>query len=126
MRVEASGQILRMAFLGITAASTGVTALYQAGLEAYVPALLAVGGLIALLFAWAYVEFGAFARKNRERAERGQNFAKPQQRIDDEMIARGILAAQKERPLSEAERAAIADELDHAYREHRDGVHLDD
>lgn len=122
LRFEAGGQIIRLVFLGVTAASTGVTALYQAGLSSFVAPLLLAGAAGVVGFAFGYVELGLYARKNRENADRGQNFAKPAQKIDDEMLAKALVAGMKERELSEDERAVIEGELDRAYRQNRSGI----
>lgn len=53
------------------------------------------------------------------------NFAGPSMRMDDELLARGILAAREGRELSEGERLAIDGELDHAFSECRDGIELE-
>lgn len=126
MRMEAAGNILQMGFLGVTAASTLTSALTLIGYEQYAPYLLSVGLLGTVVFAFSYVEFGIFNRKNRERNDRGANFAGPTMRMDDEMIARGLTAATKNRPLRAEERQVIKDELDHAWREYRNGIPVDE
>jgi hypothetical protein len=45
--------------------------------------------------------------------------------MSNELVARGILAAQEGRPLSEEERDAIKQELDEAFAEYRDGIELE-
>ena len=105
MRLEASQGVIQMGFLGVTAASTMVTALSLLGLESAAPYLLVVGVLGVLVYAWAYVELGIYIRKNREKQDRGNNFAKPQNIIDNALIARAIVAAEKGRELSSDERS---------------------
>jgi hypothetical protein len=124
MRVEAAGGILRIGFLGVTAASTLTSALALIGLEQLAPVVLAVGCLATAVFAFAYVELGIYNRKNRERYERGSNFAGPRMRMDDEMIARSVLAGIEGRELSAEERQAIKGEADHCYHEYRDGISI--
>lgn len=126
MRMEAAGNILRMAFLGVTAASTLTSALALIGLERYAPGMLAVGLAGTLVFAFSYVELGVYNRKNREQRDRGVNFAGPDMRMDDELIARGMLAALERRPLTDEERTAIKDELDSAWAEYRNGIPIED
>ena len=125
MRFEAAGGILQIGFLGVTAASTLVTALSLLGLESYAPAVLVAGLVGVVVYAWAYVELGIYNRKNRERQDRGNNFAKPQNRIDDELIARGTAAGLKGETLSATEREAIDEELDDAYRRYRGGIDIE-
>ncbi len=125
-RFEASSNILRIVFNGVTAASTLSAALALVGLQQYVPAAL-VGGVVGtVVFAFLYDVLGIYNRKNRERQDRGNNFAKPQNFIDDSMIARAILAGQKEEPLTPKERQAIEDELGRAFREYRSGIPIDE
>lgn len=124
MRFEASQGTLQLAFLGVTAASTLVTALSLIGFESYASYILAIGSVLIVIYAWAYVELGIYQRKNREKRERGENFAKPQNYIDDVMIARGIHAARENRPLTQAERDAVDEEMRDAYNEHRSGVDI--
>lgn len=126
MRFEAASSILQMVFLGVTAASTLTSALALIGLEQYAPYVLVFGLLSTSVFAFTYVEFGIFNRKNREKMDRGSNFAKPQNRIDDELIARGIHAAREGRTLTPEERDAVDSELDSAFRKYRNGIPIDD
>lgn len=125
MRLEAAGQVLRMAFLGVTAASTLSTALSVMGYQWLAAPALAVGFVATLLFAYVYVDMGVFNRKNREKVDHGNNFARPDMRIDDELTARGIVAAQLGRPLNDDERNATKQELDAAFAEHRNGVDVE-
>jgi hypothetical protein len=122
MRFEASGQVLRIGFQGTTAASAASGVLAYTGRSWMVPALLGIGAVAAFLFAYVYVEWGIYNRKNRERQVRGNNFAKPQNLIDDAMIGRAVLAGRKGRPLTDEEREAILTETREAYLEFKDGV----
>lgn len=125
MRFEASGEILRMVFQGTTAISALSGVLAYSGFQRYVPIVLGAGAAGVIAFAFAYVELGLYNRKNREKQDKGNNFAKPQNRIDDEMIARGIHAAREGRPLKPSERAAVSEELDEAYNQLRNGVAIE-
>ncbi|MDS0220753.1 hypothetical protein NDI54_05225 [Haloarcula sp. S1AR25-5A] len=62
----------------------------------------------------------------RDRKDLSTNFAGPSMRMENELIARGILAAQENRELSEEERTAIKRELNEAFEEYRDGIELED
>lgn len=126
MRLEAAGSILRMAFLGVTAASTLTSALALIGLEALAPYMLAAGILSTFVFAYAYVEAGVYNRKNREQVDRGDNYAGPTMRIDDELMARAFKAALENRKLTDQERDAIRDELDDGFRDLRNGIPIED
>ena len=125
MRFEAAGQILTMTFQGTTAVSALSGVLAYTGQEWIVPFVLAAGILAVFGFAYAYVELGIFNRKNRERHDRGSNFAGPKMRIDDELIGAAVFAAQHGRPPDEEEAEAIADAVEKPWREHRDGVTIE-
>lgn len=125
MRFEASGQIIGLAFQGTTAVSALSGVLAFTGYQRFVPYVLAAGLATAFVFAFIYVEWGVYNRKNREKQDRGNNYAKPGFRIDDEMIARGVVSGIRGRELSDTERGAIDAELDDAYRKHRDGIPLE-
>ena len=125
MRFEAAGNILQMVFLGVTAASTLTSALALIGLQQYALPMLVFGLVSTAIFAFGYVELGIYNRQNREKKDRGENFAKPQNRIDDELIARGIHAAREGRPLTQDERDAVDEELDEAFRKYRNGIKVE-
>jgi len=122
MRFQASGEILQLAFSGTTAVSALSGVLAYTGFQWAVPYVLAAGAVAIIAFAFGYVEFGIYNRKNREVQDRGNDFAKPQNRIDDEMIGRAVGAAVLGRPLDDEEVAAIHEEMDSAYRKFRNGV----
>lgn len=125
MRFEAAGGILTQFFSGTTAISALSGVLSYAGYRHFVP-YIAVGWLLMIpIIAVAYSDGGIMGRKNRERADYGKNWASPQSRIDDEMIARGWLAGEKGDTLSDDERDAIAEELDAAFRDLSDGVEIE-
>lgn len=126
MRLEASQGVIRMVFLGVTAASTMATALALLDLGWALPYLMTLGFVGVFVYAFAYVELGIYLRKNREKRDRGENFAKPQNMIGNVILARGIRAAELERPLTEDERQAVDEEIRLAYRELRNGVVLED
>lgn len=122
MRFEAAGQMLSMAFQGTTAVSALSGVLAYTGFQQFVPYVLALGAAGMFVFAYVYVEYGVYNRKNREKQDRGNDFSKPQNRIDDEMIARGVAAGVFGRPLTGEERDAIDGEVEDAYRKFRNGV----
>lgn len=124
MRFEASQQVLRLVFQATTAVSTLSGVLAYVGYQWAVPYILGIGGVGIVLFAFAYTEFGIYNRKNRERQEYGANFARPGNRIDDEMIGAGVFAAVHGRPPDEDEAEAIADAVDDRYQDLRDGVEI--
>jgi hypothetical protein len=125
MRFEAAGAILRLGFQGTTAVSALSGVLAYTGFGGAVPFVVALGVPAVFVFAYAYVELGIYNRKNRERDDRGNNYAKPLMRIDDELIAKGIVAGIKERPLNKNEDDAIESELDRTFEKHRNGIEIE-
>jgi hypothetical protein len=119
-----SGQ-LRLAMLGLTAVSTGVVALQSYGLGELAAPLVATVAIAGLAFAYLYAEGGVWNQVQRDKRDLSTNYAAPMSRIDDEMIARGVIAAEKGRTLDEEERAAVREELDRAFVELREGVDLE-
>lgn len=122
MRFEAAGQIISMVFQGVTAVSALSGVLAYTGYQSLVPYVLASGSAGVFVFAYIYVELGVYNRKNREKQDRGNNFAKPGHRINNEMIARSVTVGLKNRRLRDDEVEEIKDELDETYRELRSGV----
>lgn len=125
MRLEAAGNILRMSFLGITAASTLTSALALIGLEQFAPYVLGAGVAGTLVFAWCYVELGIFNRKNRERVDYGNNFARPDMKIDDEITGAAVFAAIHGREPDSQEKQAIENSVDDFWQKHRNGVDVE-
>lgn len=124
MRLEAAGNILRMSFLGVTAASTLTSALALIGLESFAPYVLGGGVLGTFIFAYVYVELGIFNRKNRERVDAGNNFSRPDMRIDDEITAAGVFAAVHGRAPDEQEQEEMEKAVDTTFRKYRNGVDI--
>lgn len=125
MRFEAAGQILTMTFQGTTAVSALSGVLAYTGQEGIVPYVLVTGVLGVFAFAFAYVELGIYNRKNRERHDRGSNFAGPKMRIDDELIGAAVFAAVHCRQPDEDETREISEAVEKSWREHRNGVALE-
>lgn len=125
MRFEASAQIFNITFLGVTASSTLTSALADTGYSEYTGSVLATGCLLSPVIAFVYVKYGFYNRKNRENQVRGNNFAKPQNVIDDAMIARNIKAAEEGRTLTEKEREAIEQESLQGFRDYHDGIEIE-
>lgn len=118
-----SGQ-LQLAMLIMTGLSTATLTLKSYGYSQFAGPLIAVTGVAGLVFAYLYTEGGVWNQVNRDRQDLSTNFAQPSYRINDELLARGFLAAFKGRELSQEERSAIQDELDEAFADYRDGINL--
>jgi hypothetical protein len=118
-----SGQ-LRLAMLVMTGLSTATLTLRQYGHGQLAWPLIFTTGIGMLVYTYLYAEGGVWNQVQRDRADLSTNFAGPGMRMDDELIARGILAAQKGEELSEDERQAVKHELDEAWDEYRDGIDL--
>jgi len=124
MRFEAAGQIISMVAQVTTALSALSGVLAYSGYAGYVPVVLGIGGLGGIVFVYGYTEWGIYNRKNREKQVRGNNYSKPQNAIDDAIIARTIIAAEKERTLTEQERAVIENESIQGYQDYHNGIDL--
>lgn len=119
-----SGQI-RVFSLAVTAFSTFSLLLQNSGHGELVTPL---GVLLAIglpAYTYIYSEGGVWNQVSRDKNDLSSNYAGPTTRIDDEHIARGIIAGQKGEQLSEQERKAIKAELDDTFAEYRDGMDLD-
>lgn len=125
MRLEAAGAILRMTFLGVTAASTFTSALALIGLEQFAPFVLVAGLAGTFVFAYTYTEFGVFNRKNREKVDYGTNFAGPTIRIDDEITGLAVFAAVHGREPDDDEREIISNAVDDGWQDYRDGYPIE-
>ena len=116
-----SGQI-RVFSLGVTAFSTFSLVLQNSG-HGNLVAPLGVAGLIGVpVYTYLYTEGGVWNQVARDRVDLSTNYAGPTMRMDDEMIARGILAGQKGEQLSPQERKAVSNELDDVWEQYRNGL----
>jgi len=124
-RVDGVSSHLRLGMLALTGVSTAVVALESYGLQQWAPALVAVLAVGGAGFAWLYSEGGVWNQVQRDKRDLSRNHAHPGSRIDDEMIARGVVSCQQGTPLSESQRDAVTQELDQAFHELREGVDID-
>lgn len=120
-----SGQV-RVFSLGVTAFSTFSLVLQNSGHGNLVVPLGIFGLLGTPIYTWLYSEGGVWNQVQRDKRDLSTNFAGPTLRIDDEMIARGIIAGQSESELSDQQRQAIKTELDSAFDEYRNGIKIND
>ena len=124
-RVDGVSGMIRLAMLGLTGISTATLTLRQYGHGEYAWPLIAAVSAGTLLFTYLYTEGGVWNQMARDRQDLSSNFAGPSMRMNNELLARGILAAQEKRELAEDERQAIKGELDDAFQEYRDGLELE-
>lgn len=124
MRIQAVQGILQLVGIAVTAASTLTSALVAIGQEWAAPYILTAGVVGAPLFAYVYVEFGLFNRKNRENVDRGNNFATPRDKIDDTLIGAAVFGAVHGRPPEEDELETIMESVEEPWKDFRDGVDL--
>lgn len=125
-RVEAVGPAIRIGLLAITGLATSLSALKDYGLGKY--ALPAIGGaiLLGMIATWKVTDEGVLNQKNRDKKDMGDNFASPLMRIDDELIGSAVFAAVHQRPPDEDEQQAISQAVDKPWRDHRNGVEVDE
>jgi len=121
-RVDGVNGQLRLLFLAMTGYGVVLQTLAQYGLGSYALEVLAVSGVVLVGYTYYYNEGGVRNQVSRDRTDLSSNFAGPTMRMDNEFIARGVLAAQMGRELTEQERRAIQQELDDAWHEYRDGL----
>lgn len=130
MRLEAAGSILRMAFLGVTAASTLTSALALIGYQRYAPYILVAGSVGTFVFAWVYVEYGVFNRKNREHADFGDNYSGPTMlfdaRIEAKQLAYLAYLLSDDPPDLDELMAQMEDLTVDEWLELRDGIDIDE
>lgn len=119
-----SGQI-QMFSLGVTAFSTFSIMLQGFGLGEYVAPLGAVSIVILAVYVYLYNAGGVRNQVSRDRQDLSNNFAGPNSKIQAEMNARAIIAAQKGAELTEQEREAVRNEGFAVFEEYRDGTELE-
>lgn len=90
MRTQNAGRVLRMPLLGVTAVSTLVTALKDTALSSYTLPIVAVAGLSAVVFIWAYDKFQVLNIQNRWNADRSDNYIGPTTAINQIVNARQL------------------------------------
>lgn len=124
-RVDGVSGMIRLAMLGITGISTATLTLRQYGHGEYAWPFIGTVAAGTLLFTYLYTEGGVWNQMARDRQDLSSNFAGPSMRMNNELLARGMLAARENRELSEEERQAIKRELDEAFQEYREGIDLE-
>ena len=124
-RIDGVSGMVRLAMLGMTGLSTATLTLRQYGHGEYAWPLIGVtlGG--TLVFTYLYTEGGVWNQMSRDRQDLSNNFANPSMRMNNELLARAVLAAQEGRQLTETEREAVKSELNAGFDEYRDGIELE-
>lgn len=124
-RIDGVSKHLRLAMLGLTGLSTMSIGLKQYGLGEYTLWIIGTLVVVGLGFTYAYTELGIWNAMQRYRNDISDNYADPRGRINTELTARALFAAQNNRPLTESERQAVQEELDQAFCEYRDGIDVE-
>lgn len=130
MRVEAAGNVLRIALFGGTFLTTGLTALQQYGYSRYAWPFIGITGSTILLFAYVYAEFGVFNQKSRDMADVGDNYSGPTMLMDGRIRAEQlamlayILQSQDNANIEEI-REQMHSLTDEQWAQLRDGIEID-
>jgi len=121
-RVDGVNMQLRLLFLAMTGYGVVLNTLARYNLGGVALEFLGVTSLFLVVYTYLYNEGGVRNQVSRDRQDLSNNFVGPTMRLDDELIARAVLAAQKGDQLTDQEREAISQELDAAWTEYRDGL----
>jgi len=119
------GQV-QMLSLAITAFSTFSIMLQGFGLGSYIPYLAVVTVVVGIVYVYLYTEGGVWNQMVRDRQDMSNNFAGPNARIQAEMMAVALAAAQKGEALDEYEREAVKTELETSFTDLRDGIEIEE
>jgi hypothetical protein len=112
--------------LVMTGLSTATLTLRQYGYGEYAWPVIGTTGIAMAVFAYLYTEGGVWNQMRRDQRDLSNNFAGPNARISNEMLARALAAWEKGDELSEQERDYIRTELDQAFSELREGVEIEE
>jgi len=124
-RIDGVSSQLRLAMLGLTGVSTATISLQEYGHGEFAIPLIAIGGVVIVVYTYLFTEGGVWNQTKRDSRDLSTNYAGPAMRIDDELMARAILAALRGRELEPDEREAIQAELDDAWSDYRDGIDIE-
>jgi len=125
--VDGVSEQVRMVSLAVTGYSTFSILLQGFGVgERVIAALGVVTAALGVVYTYYYNKGGVRNQVSRDRQDLSSNWAGPNAKIQSEMIARSLVAAQKGDELTETEREAVRDESFATFAEYRDGTDITD
>jgi len=124
--VDGVSEQVRMVSLAVTGYSTFSLLLQGFGVgRRAIAALGVVVAILGIVYTYYYNKGGVRNQVSRDRQDLSSNWAGPNGKIQSEMIARSLVAAQKGEVLTAEERDAVRGESFATFREYRDGTDLE-
>ncbi len=123
-RVDGVSKQVRMFSLGVTAFSTFSLLLQNSGHGELVMPLGVALLVLTPIYVYLFAEGGVWNQVARDRRDLSNNFAGPNARISNEMLARALAAWDKGEELNDRERELLQTELDAAFYDLRRGLEI--
>jgi len=123
-RVDGVSGQLRLAMLVMTGLSTATITLKQYGHGNLAWPLIAVSGVVMLLYTYLYTEGGVWNQVQRDKKDMSTNYSNPLMLMDDTLIGISAFVAIEGRKPTEEEREMIEEAVREQWADYRDGVEL--